>query len=89
MRFIPTQKQKKWIDSKIESGDYANAGEVLQDLVCEQMRREQKLQELRNLIDEGARGPFVPFDIEQIIQEAEEEREAEEAEIGQDKSQSE
>lgn len=77
MNFLPTQQQENWIKAKVESGDYANASEVLREALREKMererRREAKLQDLRAAIEEGDKGPFVPLDVEQIIREAEEE----------------
>lgn len=80
MHFLPTQQQEHWIKAKVESGDYANASEVLREAIREKMererRREAKLQDLRAAIDEGDEGPFIPLDIEQIIREADEEARA-------------
>jgi antitoxin ParD1/3/4 len=77
MHFLPTQHQDHWIKAKVESGDYANASEVLREAIREKMERERKreakLQDLRAVVAEGDKGPFIPLDIEQIIREAEEE----------------
>ena len=77
MNFLPTQQQENWIKAKVESGDYANASEVLREAIREKMererRREAKLQDLRAAIAEGLVGSSIPMDIEQIIREAEEE----------------
>ncbi len=77
MHFLPTQQQEHWIKAKVESGDYANASEVLREAIREKMERERireaKLQDLRAAVAEGDKGPFIPLDIEQIIREIEEE----------------
>lgn len=79
MNFLPTQQQENWIKSKVAAGDYANASEVLREAIREKMERdrnrETKLVELKSAIEEGFNtGPSMPFDIEAIISEAEEER---------------
>lgn len=72
MNFIPTPQQEAWIRGKVESGDYANASEVLREAIREKMERERmreaKLRDLRAAIAEGeASGDPVPLDIEKII----------------------
>jgi putative addiction module CopG family antidote len=57
MHFIPTLEQEAWIKSKVESGDYANASEVLREVLRERIererRRETKLTDLKTALDEA------------------------------------
>jgi antitoxin ParD1/3/4 len=75
MHFLPTRQQESWIKAKVDTGDYANASEVLREAIREKMERERlretKLQALKTALEEGEQGPFVPLDIEQIIRDAE------------------
>jgi len=71
MNFIPTPQQESWIKNKVESGDYANASEVLREAIREKMERdrtrEAKLRDLRAALDEGEASPDVPYNIENVI----------------------
>lgn len=72
MHFLPTQQQENWIKTKVETGDYANASEVVREAIREKMERERlkeaKLQNLRAAIEEGENsGEAVPLDIEEFI----------------------
>jgi antitoxin ParD1/3/4 len=75
MNFLPTRQQESWIKAKVETGDYANASEVLREAIREKMERERvreaHLHDLRAAIQAGDEGPFIPLDIEQIIRDAE------------------
>lgn len=72
MHFLPTQQQENWIKTKVESGDYANASEVVREAIREKMERDRikdaKLQDLRAAIEEGDKsGEAFPLDIEELI----------------------
>lgn len=71
MNFIPTPQQESWIKGKVESGDYANASEVLREAIREKMERdrirEAKLRDLTAALDEAeASGNPVLLDMEKI-----------------------
>lgn len=79
MHFLPTQQQENWIKAKVETGDYANASEVVREAIREKMERERvreaKLQDLRAAVDEGDKsGDAVPLDIEKLITKSEQRR---------------
>ena len=81
MHFIPTPQQEAWIKSKVESGDYANASEVLRDILRERIererRREAKLTDLKTALGEAEASEVEPWEgAEAIIKAARERRAA-------------
>jgi antitoxin ParD1/3/4 len=69
------------VQAAVESGEYASAGEVMRDAIrlweSRRFLRDREIARLRAAYEEGlASGPAGPFDIEEIIAEAEAERSA-------------
>ena len=68
------KKFEKYLDTKVRSGEFASASEVIRDALRDKMRNEAedaaKLEALRRDIDAGwkqaDRGKFVDFDAEEI-----------------------
>lgn len=48
-----TEKQRKYIDDQVNSGDYKNAGEVVHEALQAHELHHQKLQKLRAEIQKG------------------------------------
>lgn len=69
-----TEKQKNYIQSQVESGDYQNASELVRDaLRLHQLYREKLLVELRNEIAKGWEGPESSRDVMDILNDKAEE----------------
>ena len=63
-----TEKQKNYIQSQVESGDYQNASELVRDaLRLHQLYREKLLADLRNEIAKGWEGPPSTRDVMAIL----------------------
>ena len=63
-----TEKQKKYITTQIESGDFQNASEVIRDaLRLHQIYRYKIIEELRVEIEKGWSGPASKRNIQDII----------------------
>lgn len=48
-----TDKQDEWIKAQIAEGDFTNDSEYIRDLVRRDQERDEKLQTLRQMIQEG------------------------------------
>lgn len=46
-------KMKEWVEEQVATGRYANASDLIRDLIREDQDRSRGLDELRALIDEG------------------------------------
>ena len=62
-----TEKQRKYIDDKVKSGDYQNASEVVRDALRAHELNEQKLQYLRNEIQKGFDSGISPRNVQDIL----------------------
>ena len=63
-----TNKQKGYISSQVESGDYQNASEVVRDaLRLHQVYRFKIIEELRMEIEKGWSGPTSDRKVQDII----------------------
>ncbi len=63
-----TEKQRKYIDDRVKSGDYQNASEVVRDALRAHELNEQKLQYLRNEIQKGIDSGVSPFTMKDILE---------------------
>jgi antitoxin ParD1/3/4 len=58
-----------YVDAKVASGEYAHASEVVRDAIRLAMRKEaEKLEWLRNAIQEGIDSPIVDMDEDEIFE---------------------
>jgi antitoxin ParD1/3/4 len=64
-----TEKQRKYIDDKVASGDYMNASEVLREALRLHEINHQKLENLRAEIQKGWDGPISSRTMEDILKE--------------------
>lgn len=65
-----TKKQEEYIASKIASGDYQNASELVRDaLRMHQIYREKMIADLRHEIELGLVGPFTKTTVAEIVAE--------------------
>lgn len=64
-----TEKQRKYIDGKVKSGDYQNASEVVRDALRAHELNEQKLQYLRIEIQKGIDSGISPYTMKDILEE--------------------
>ncbi|MEO1013300.1 MAG: type II toxin-antitoxin system ParD family antitoxin [Bacteroidota bacterium] len=48
-----TGQQDEWIKLRVQKGDFTNDSEYIRDLVRKDQEANQKLQDLKNAIDEG------------------------------------
>lgn len=67
-----TEQQDIWIKRQIEKGDYTNDSEYLRDLVRRDQADQQKLDELKNAIQEGLDSGLSDKTVDEIWREAEE-----------------
>ncbi|MDX2001148.1 MAG: type II toxin-antitoxin system ParD family antitoxin [Chitinophagales bacterium] len=64
-----TKKQTEYIASKIASGDYQNASELVREaLRLHEIYSERVLSDLKSAIDKGWDSPTSPRNIKQIIE---------------------
>jgi antitoxin ParD1/3/4 len=64
-----TEKQRKYIDDKVASGDYMNASEVVREALRLHEINHQKLENLRAEIQKGWDGPISSRTMEDILKE--------------------
>jgi len=64
-----TEKQRKYIDEKVKSGDYMNASEVVREALRVHELNQQKLENLRAEIEKGWDGPVSSKSMEDILKE--------------------
>ncbi len=64
-----TEKQRKYIDDKVKSGDYMNASEVIREALRVHELNEQKLENLRNEIQKGIDSGVSPYTMKDILEE--------------------
>lgn len=64
-----TEKQRKYIDDKVASGDYMNASKVLREALRLHEINHQKLENLRAEIQKGWDGPISSRTMEDILKE--------------------
>ena len=64
-----TEKQRKYIDDKVKSGDYKNASEVVREALRAHELNRQKLEYLRAEIEKGWDGPVSSRTMEDILRE--------------------
>lgn len=64
-----TEKQRKYIDDRVKSGDYMNASEVVREALRAHEFNQQKLENLRAEIQKGWDGPVSSKTMEDILQE--------------------
>ncbi len=62
-----TEKQRKYIDDKVKSGDYQNASEVVRDALRKHELNEEKLQYLRKEIQKGIDSGISPRNVQDIL----------------------
>ncbi len=53
MNISLTNELQQWIQQKVASGHYQTSSEVVREALRAQIQREEKLESLRNAIDEG------------------------------------
>ena len=65
------QQMKDWIEAQVATGRYANASDMVRDLVRREHDRSAALRELERLVAEAdASGPPAPLDLDGIWQKA-------------------
>ena len=64
-----TEKQRKYIDDRVKSGDYMNASEVVREALRAHEHNQHKLENLRAEIQKGWDGPASSKSMEDILQE--------------------
>ena len=64
-----TEKQRKYIDDKVKSGDYMNASEVVREALRVHELNQQKLDNLRAEIEKCWDGPVSSKSMEDILKE--------------------
>jgi len=64
-----TEKQRKYIDDQVKSGDYMNASEVIREALRIHELNQQKLDNLRAEIQKGWDGPISSRTMEDILRE--------------------
>ncbi|MFU7528301.1 type II toxin-antitoxin system ParD family antitoxin [Qipengyuania sp. ASV99] len=65
-----TERHQKYLQAKIESGEFASASEVIRDALRRAEERDRRIANLRELIREGEEsGDPAPFDLDQFLQE--------------------
>ena len=64
-----TEKQRKYIDDKVKSGDYKNASEVVREALRAHEHNYEKLENLRAEIRKGWDGPVSSRTVEDILRE--------------------
>lgn len=63
-----TEKQEKYIQGQLASGDYQNASEVVRDaLRLHELYRDKVLEELRTEINKGWEGKFSKRSVKDIV----------------------
>ena len=66
---LPDQ-MKAWVEEQVASGRYANASEVVRDILRQEQRRRAAVAEMQALIDEGLASGISDRTPEQIRQDA-------------------
>ena len=64
-----TEKQRKYIDDKVASGDYMNASEVVREALRLHEINHQKLENLRKEIQKGIDSGISPYSMKDILEE--------------------
>ncbi|MCG2429921.1 type II toxin-antitoxin system ParD family antitoxin [Aequorivita xiaoshiensis] len=62
-----TEKQRKYIDDQVKSGDYQNASEVVRDALRKHELNEEKLQYLRKEIQKGIDSGISSRNVQDIL----------------------
>lgn len=58
-----TERHQKYLQAKVESGEFASVSEVVRDALRRLEERDRRIAHLQELIREGEEsGPAVPFD---------------------------
>lgn len=63
-----TEKQRKYIDDKVKSGDYMNASEVVREALRVHELNQQKLDNLRAEIQKGIDSGVSPYTMKDILE---------------------
>lgn len=68
---------KAWAESRSKTGRYSNVSDYVRDLIRKDQEREQAIEELQSLVDEGlASGEPRDFDVSRFLAEKADERNA-------------
>lgn len=67
MNISLTEKQRKYIDEKVKSGDYMNASEVVREALRAHELNQQKLEHLRVEIQKGIDSGISPRNVKDIL----------------------
>ncbi len=64
-----TEKQEKYIDERVKSGDFQNRSEVVRDALRQhEMAREKTIRDILKLIETAWDGPASKFSIKEMIE---------------------
>lgn len=64
---LPDQLSQ-FVSQQVDSGKFSSISDYLRDLIRnDQKDKEQAIEQLRQLIQEGEQGNFVPFSMEDIV----------------------
>lgn len=71
------EKMKEWVEDQLEAGYFASSSDYVRDLIRRDREKreaerdkEERMEELRRIIDEGDAGPFKKLDTRQIFDRA-------------------
>ncbi len=65
-----SERHQKYLQAKVESGEFASVSEVVRDALRRLEERDRKIENLRALIREGEEsGDPVPFDLDEFLAE--------------------
>ncbi len=62
-----TEKQDRWIKTRIKNGDFTNDSEYVRELVRRDQESNQKLMDLKNAIDDGLQSGKSKLKVSDII----------------------
>lgn len=63
-------RMKDWIETQIETGDYASSSDYVRDLVRRDRERKDRLLNLQKLIDESDASGMSPRSLDEVFAEA-------------------
>ena len=63
-----TEKNEKWINSRVESGDFGNASEYIRNLIRQDQEQQTKIEAIRQALIKGEQSGLSSLSPEEIME---------------------